>query len=134
MGLRPGSSGSGGGRCGGGGGGDDTGDGGREAVKAAGGWAGLSAVPGASAYFAGGVNFGGGICSANITRDKTGLPDGLTLAHFLSAMDTGHDFRAPKKLLAFMPWPYFRDMSASDLTAIYEYLRAIPANKTPKCP
>ena len=87
-----------------------------------------------TAYFAGGVNFGGGICSANITRDKTGLPDGLTLAHFLSAMDTGHDFRAPKKLLAFMPWPYFRDMSASDLTAIYEYLRAIPANKTPKCP
>jgi len=87
-----------------------------------------------TAYFPGGVNFGGGIYSANITRDKTGLPDGLTLAHFLSAMDTGYDFRAPKKLLAFMPWPYFRDMSASDLTAIYEYLRAIPANKIPKCP
>ena len=88
-----------------------------------------------TAYLAGGVFFGGTLCSSNITPDKTGLPDGLTLAHFLTAMQTGHDFRAkPKVLLQVMPWPYFRNMTASDLTAIYEYLRAVPSNKEPKCP
>jgi hypothetical protein len=86
-------------------------------------------------YFAGGVSFGGTLCSPNITPDKNGLPNGLTLTHFLSAMKTGHDFRdKPKVLLQVMPWPYFREMTQSDLTAIYEYLRAIPSNKTPKCP
>jgi hypothetical protein len=88
-----------------------------------------------SAYLAGGVFFGGTLCSSNITPDKTGLPDGLTLAHFLSAMQTGHDFRAkPKVLLQDMPWPYFGKMTTADLTAIYEYLRAVPSNKEPKCP
>ena len=88
-----------------------------------------------TAYLAGGVFFGGTLCSANITPDKNGLPDGLTLAHFLSAMHTGHDFRdKPKDLLQEMPWPYFRNMTTADLTAIYEYLKAVPSNKTPKCP
>lgn len=88
-----------------------------------------------TAYMAGGVFFGGTLCSSNITPDKNGLPDGLTLAHFISAMQTGHDFRAkPKVLLQEMPWPYFGKMTAPDLTAIYEYLRALPPNKEPKCP
>ena len=86
------------------------------------------------AYFAGGIPFGS-ICSPNITKDKNGLPDGLTLVHFESAMHTGHDFRAPaKQLLAFMPWPYFRDMTNDDLAAVYAYLKAIPVNRTQKCP
>jgi hypothetical protein len=88
-----------------------------------------------TAYLAGGVFFGGTLCSSNITPDKNGLPNGLTLANFISAMKTGHDFRdKPNVLLQTMPWPYFREMTQSDLTAIYEYLRAIPSNKTPKCP
>lgn len=88
-----------------------------------------------TAYLAGGVFFGGTLCSANITPDKNGLPDGLTLANFLSAMHTGHDFRdKPKVLLQEMPWPYFRNMTTADLTAIYEYLKAVPSNKEPKCP
>jgi hypothetical protein len=88
-----------------------------------------------TAYLAGGVFFGGTLCSSNITPDKNRLPNGLTLAHFLSAMQTGHDFRdKPKVLLQVMPWPYFGKMTTPDLTAIYEYLRAIPSNKTPKCP
>jgi hypothetical protein len=88
-----------------------------------------------TAYLAGGVFFGGTLCSSNITPDKNRLPDGLTLAHFLSAMQTGHDFRAkPKVLLQTMPWPYFRNMTTTDLTAIYAYLQAVPSNKTPKCP
>jgi hypothetical protein len=88
-----------------------------------------------TAYLAGGVFFGGTLCSSNITPDKTGLPNGLTFAHFLSALQTGHDFRdKPKVLLQTMPWPYFRNMTDADLAAIYEYLRAVPSNKTPKCP
>lgn len=88
-----------------------------------------------TAYLAGGVFFGGTLCSSNITPNKNGLPDGLTLAHFISAMQTGHDFRAkPKVLLQEMPWPYFGKMTTPDLTAIYEYLRAVPPNKEPKCP
>jgi hypothetical protein len=88
-----------------------------------------------SAYFAGGVFFGGTLCSSNITRDRNGLPNGLTLAHFISALQTGHDFRdKPKVLLETMPWPYFRYMTKADLTAMYDYLRAIPPEKEPKCP
>ena len=88
-----------------------------------------------SAYLAGGVSFGGTLCSKNITPNPTGLPDGLTLAHFLSALQTGHDFRdKPKVLLQVMPWPYFRDMTVADLTAIYDYLKAIPPEKSSKCP
>jgi hypothetical protein len=88
-----------------------------------------------TAYLAGGVFFGGTLCSSNITPDKNGLPDGLTLAHFISAMQTGHDFRAaPKVLLQVMPWPYFGKMTTDDLSAIYEYLRAVPSNTEPKCP
>jgi len=88
-----------------------------------------------TAYLAGGVFFGGTLCSSNITPDKNHLPDGLTLTNFISAMKTGHDFRAkPNVLLQQMPWPYFREMTQSDLGAIYEYLRAVPSNKTPKCP
>jgi len=88
-----------------------------------------------SAYLAGGVFFGGTLCSANITPDKNGLPDGLTFTHFVYALRTGHDFREkPKDLLELMPWPTFRNMTNSDLAAIYEYLRAIPSNTEPKCP
>jgi hypothetical protein len=88
-----------------------------------------------SAYLAGGASFGPGVCSANITPDKNGRPAGLTLAHFLSALHTGHDFRAPaKQLLPVMPWPYFRNLTTADLTAIYTYLEAIPSNKTKTCP
>ena len=88
-----------------------------------------------SAYLAGGVNFGGTLCSSNITPDKAGLPDGLSLTHFVYALRTGHDFREkPNDLLQVMPWPTFRNMTNGDLAAIYEYLRAIPSNKTPKCP
>jgi hypothetical protein len=88
-----------------------------------------------SAYLAGGVNFGPGFCSANITPDSKGRPAGLTLAQFVSAMRTGHDFRDPPgDLLQVMPWPYFRYLTTSDLSAIYAYLQAIPSNRTPPCP
>jgi hypothetical protein len=65
--------------------------------------------------------------SANITPDKNGRPAGLTLAGFLEVMRTGHDPRdAEGDLLQIMPWPLYRRKTHRDLTAMYEYLRAIP--------
>lgn len=85
-------------------------------------------------YLAGGVSFGPGVCSVNVTPDANGLPAGLTQAHFLSALHTGHDFRdKPKVLLQVMPWPYFRNLTNGDLVAIYTYLKALPSNKTHSC-
>jgi hypothetical protein len=65
--------------------------------------------------------------SANITPDNNGRPAGLTLAGFLEVMRTGHDPRDPAgDLLQIMPWPLYRWKTTRDLTAMYEYLRAIP--------
>jgi len=88
-----------------------------------------------TAYLAGGVSFGPGFCSANITPDRYGRPAGLSQAQFISTMRTGHDHRDPPgDLLQVMPWPYFRNLTTGDLQAIYAYLQAIPANRTPPCP
>jgi len=86
----------------------------------------------AAEYLAGGRQFGPDpvdghtIFSANITPDKTGKPAGLTLAQFLDVMRTGHDPDVSGRLLQVMPWPLYRWKSEHDLTAMYEYLRAIP--------
>jgi hypothetical protein len=65
--------------------------------------------------------------SANITPDSNGRPAGLTLAGFLEVMHTGHDPRdPPDDVLQIMPWPLYRWKTDRDLTAMYEYLRAIP--------
>jgi hypothetical protein len=77
-------------------------------------------------YLAGGRDFGVAI-SPNITPDSTGKPAGLTLAEFLDVMHTGRDPDVPGRLLQVMPWPLYQWKNDRDLTAIYEYLRAIPA-------
>ena len=62
-------------------------------------------------------------------RHHAGLrePAGLTLKAFLAIMHTGHDPKdRPGELLQVMPWPTFGKKTDHDLTAIYEYLRAIP--------
>ena len=84
------------------------------------------------------------IVSRNLTPDKTGRPEGgNTLAQFMLIMRTGVDLdhahpncptNAPDcllppfngDLLQVMPWPAFRNMTDRQLTAIYEYLSAIP--------
>jgi hypothetical protein len=76
-------------------------------------------------YLAGGRDFGVAI-SPNITPDSTGKPAGLTLAEFLDVMHTGRDPDQPGRLLQVMPWPLYQWKTERDLTAIYEYLRAIP--------
>jgi hypothetical protein len=77
-------------------------------------------------YLTGGRQFGP-ITSANITPYQDGRPAGLKLAAFLEVMHTGHDPDDPAHvLLQVMPWPLYRWKTDRDLTAMYEYLRAIP--------
>ena len=82
-------------------------------------------------YLAGGRVFGPVTApiavSANITPDHNGRPAGLTLAGFLEVMHYGHDPRDPPgDLLQVMPWPLYRWKTDRELSAMYEYLRAIP--------
>ena len=88
----------------------------------------------ATNYLAGGVDFGGGIVSANITPDTNGKPAGLDFDEFLELIRTGHDPDEPEEgVLQVMPWPIFRHMNTRDLRAIYEYLRSIPHAEPGTC-
>lgn len=89
----------------------------------------------AARYLGGGRPFGPFV-SNNITPDAvTGLPGGMTFNEFLVVMRSGvdRDHSPPpvpspaNDLLQVMPWPVFRNMTARDLRAIYEYLSAIPS-------
>jgi hypothetical protein len=84
----------------------------------------------ATNYLAGGVSFGPGVVSANITPDENGLPHGLTLEEFIEVIRTGHD---EDEILQVMPWPIFRNMTDHDLTAIYTYLSSIPHAEPGNC-
>jgi hypothetical protein len=85
------------------------------------------------------------IISRNLTPDQaTGLPSGNTFPQFVQIIRTGLDpdllhptcsgapngrclplpFRG--RFLQIMPWPTFRNMTDADLSAIYEYLLAVP--------
>jgi hypothetical protein len=90
------------------------------------------------------------IYSRNLTPDDTGLPEGgHSLPEFIQIMRAGTDFdhvhpTCPTAvqtagcvpypfdgdLLQIMPWPQYQDMTDRDLTAIYEYLKAIPCIDT----
>ncbi len=79
-------------------------------------------------FLAGGTAFGP-VSARNLTSDATtGLH--LTQAQFLTSMRTGQDFSVPDAgtgSLIVMPWQHMRWLTQRDLTAIYSYLRAIPA-------
>lgn len=80
-------------------------------------------------YLAGGRVFttpAGMFKSPNITPDYSKKPAGLTLHEFLKVIRTGHD-PEDGELLQVMPWPLYRWKTERDLTAMYEYLRAIPS-------
>ena len=85
-------------------------------------------VPNQFDHLTGGNQFGP-FTSANLTPDTLGLPAGLTLEEFIALMRTGVTDDHPQfgPLMQVMPWPTFRKMTDRDLTAIYEYLRAIPS-------
>jgi hypothetical protein len=82
-------------------------------------------------YLSGGMDFGP-FRSRNLTPDSNGLPAGLTLEEFIHVLRTGEDTTSPfnppfdNGLLQVMPWPVFGKKTDRDLTAVYEYLSAIP--------
>jgi hypothetical protein len=79
-------------------------------------------------YMTGGAMFGPVITSANLTPDGTGKPAGLTRREFIQTLRTGHNPHDPAgQLLQVMPWPSFGKKTEQDLSAIYEYLRALPS-------
>lgn len=84
-------------------------------------------------YLAGGVPFGPGIVSANITPDASGKPAGLDFEEYLQLIRTGRDPDDPDEILQVMPWPIFRNMSDHDILAIYTYLTAIPHAEPGNC-
>jgi hypothetical protein len=78
-------------------------------------------------YLTGGRQFGP-FTSANLTPDASGNPAGLTLRQFIRTLRTGHNPNDPPgQILQVMPWPVYGKKTDQDLTAIYEYLRAIPS-------
>jgi len=103
-------------------------------------------------YLGGGRDFGGfpaptsplHIISRNLTPDASGKPEGHTLDEFITIMRTGVDMdqRHPNctgtpnssctpfpfdgSKLLIMRWPSFRHMTDRQLTAVYQYLSAIP--------
>jgi hypothetical protein len=90
----------------------------------------------AGSYLAGGVPFGP-FTSRNLTPEAAehNRPAGLTLNQFIQVFRFGTDFdqKHPQisPLLQVMPWPVYRNMTDSDISAIYEYLSAIPPAQTP---
>lgn len=78
-------------------------------------------------YMTGGRQFGP-VTSANITPDSTGKPAGLTREEFIQTLRTGHNpHDPPGKILQVMPWPVFGKKTDLELSAIYEYLSALPS-------
>jgi hypothetical protein len=89
-----------------------------------------SPTPSPSDYLKGGLVIPLGpslsIVSRNLTPDPaTGLKD--TLGQFINAERTGADTLNSNEELILHPWQNHRWMSTSDLTAVYSFLRVIPA-------
>lgn len=76
-----------------------------------------------AAYLRGGVPFGPTLVAPGIRPDAQGLPAGLSREAFIQLMRTGQD---EGRILQVMPWPVYQDMTERDLSAIYEYLSALP--------
>ncbi|MCB9653614.1 MAG: collagen-like protein [Deltaproteobacteria bacterium] len=97
----------------------------------------LAPNPGGAPKFLGGgtpflLGLGGGerVYADNLTPDPTtGLR--LTEAEFKEALRTGRDFDRPGEAMVVMPWAMYRWMTDADISAIYAYLRAIPAVRNP---
>ena len=68
--------------------------------------------------------------SRNLTPFEDGKPAGLTFEQFQHVLGTGEDpddTTTPPRLLQVMPWPVYGKMTIRDMSAVYEFLRAIPA-------
>jgi hypothetical protein len=77
-------------------------------------------------YLRGGKAFGP-IVSRNLRPEiGTGLPAGHTFAEFVDILRHGTDYDHPGKLLQIMPWLSYKNMTDTDLKAIYLYLKSLP--------
>ena len=65
----------------------------------------------------------GHVASANITPDPSGIPY-YDEERFVKTMRTG--YVGARQLSQIMPWATFRDMTDSDLQAVFAYLKALP--------
>jgi hypothetical protein len=81
----------------------------------------------AQQFMTGGRQFGP-FTAPNLTPDASGKPAGLTRAQFIQTLRTGHNPHDPAgQILQVMPWPSYGKKTDLDLTAIYEFLRALPS-------
>jgi hypothetical protein len=78
-------------------------------------------------YYLSGGKVQGGVKVANLTPDALGNPAGLSLKQFKAAIKQGVSSIDSSKKLVSMPWPTYAEMTDTDVKAIYEYLRSIPA-------
>jgi hypothetical protein len=78
-------------------------------------------------YYLSGGKVQQGVKVANITPDALGNPAGLSLKQFKAAMKQGVSSIDSSKKLVSMPWYNYAEMTDTDVKAIYEYLRSIPA-------
>jgi mono/diheme cytochrome c family protein len=78
-----------------------------------------------------GMDFGGGrlmegawgrVASANITQDASGIPY-YNEDQFVTTLRTG--YMGARRLNQIMPWATFRNMTDSDLKAIFAYLKTL---------
>ncbi len=90
------------------------------------------AIIAANGYLVGGSPmFGPVFVPRNLTPNAAGLPAGMTREQFIQTIRTGIDRRPTgdppdSHLLQVMPWPVQRNMTDRELSAVYEFLRAIP--------
>jgi hypothetical protein len=78
-------------------------------------------------YLRGGRAFGKFV-SRNLRPEiGTGMPAGHTFQQFTNVMRYGTDHDNPGQLLQVMSWPSYKNMTDTDLRAIYTYLSALPA-------
>lgn len=86
-------------------------------------------------FLGGGRKFGAApapVYTANSLRpDNNGNPGGLTKQQFVNVMRTGLEPDGSGKYIQVMPWPVYRNLTESDLKAIYEYLSALPKALAP---
>src|SRR3974390_210937 len=61
--------------------------------------------------------------ASNLTPDQTGI-GGLSEQQFIEIIRTGHSHG--RALNSAMPWLFYRNMTDSDLKAIFAYLKALP--------
>src|SRR5215472_7691925 len=65
--------------------------------------------------------------AANLTPDQNSGLGIWTEDMFVRALRTGRHMGTSRPINPPMPWPAFRNLNDADLTAIYAYLRSIPA-------